>query len=90
MTPYHLMIALAAVCAVSFIAVTIVAVGKLQNQGQKINYLFIKLVFPVYVHRYNQMIREQTGKSSPLFTAWLIAINGTWIFALFALLLKQL
>ena len=88
MTPLYISIALAGICVVSFITLTVIMVSRLHALGEKINYVFIKLYFPVYVHRYNKMILEETGRSSPLFNAWLITINGSWIFAILALILK--
>jgi len=89
MTPLlYITIALAGLCVTSFITLTMIMVSRLQARGEKINYLLIKLYFPVYVHRYNKMRQEETGQSSPLFNAWVLTINGTWIFAILALILK--
>lgn len=85
---FYLSITLAAICVITFITTTMIMVSRLQSRGEKINYLFIKLYFPKYVHQYNRFIREETGKSSPVYLIWLITINGAWIFSILALLLK--
>lgn len=85
---FHFLIGLAALCVITFITLTMLMVSRLQNRGEKINYPFIKLYFPFYVHRYNRLVREETGRSSLLYTVWIITINGSWIFAVLALLAR--
>ena len=54
---------------------TIMIVSRLQARGEKINFVLIKALAPVYVHRYKKITSEETGRAGPLFYHWIFSIN---------------
>lgn len=74
-----------AFAVVAFMAVawnivsTIMIVNWLQKKGEKINFVLIKMMAPVYAHRYKKITLEETGKVGPLFYHWVVSINITLV-----------
>jgi len=69
-----------------YIVSGIMIVSQLQKRKQKINFVFIKLMQPVYAHRYKKITLEETGKVGSLFYHWLVSVNIALIFATAAIL----
>jgi hypothetical protein len=65
-------------------------VNDLMKRGQKIQFIFIKVLFPVYAHRYKKITLEETGKVGPLFYHWVIAINTALVLAIATIVSMQL
>ena len=65
-------------------------INELLKRKQKINFVFIKLMLPVYAHRYKKITLEETGKVGPLFYHWVIAINTALVLAIAAIVSMQL
>jgi ABC-type transport system involved in cytochrome c biogenesis permease component len=57
------------------VVVTMIIVSKLSRRGVKINIIFLRLLFPKYVHQYKKMVSLETGKESPLYYVWLVSFN---------------
>ena len=53
---------IAGIAVVWFIVSGIMIMNKLLKRKQKINLVFIKLILPVYAHRYKKITLEETGK----------------------------
>jgi hypothetical protein len=53
---------IAGIAVVWFIVSGIMIMNKLLKRKQKINLVFIKLMLPVYAHRYKKITLEETGK----------------------------
>lgn len=68
----------------------ILIIRDLQKRQQKINFVFIKLMLPIYAHRYKKITLEETGKVGLLFYHWVIAINGALVFAVAAIISNSL
>ena len=45
----------------------VLIVRYLEQRGERINWLFIRLFLFRYVHRYTQITRQETGRIGPLF-----------------------
>ena len=73
--------AIAGIAVVWFIVSSIIIVNELLKRGQKINFIFIKAMIPVYAHRYKKITLEETGKVGSLFYHWVISINTALFFA---------
>lgn len=71
-----------------FIVSGMMMVNELMKRGEKINFIFINAMFPVYANRYKKITLEETGKIGSLFYHWLIAINTALVFAVAAIILK--
>ena len=65
-------------------------INELLKRKQKIDFVFIKLMLPVYAHRYKKITLEETGKVGPLFYHWVIAINTALVLAIAAIVSMQL
>ena len=63
-------------------------VNKLMKRKQKIQFIIIKLMLPVYAHRYKKITLEETGKVGSLFYHWVISINVTLVFGVAAIISK--
>ena len=58
---------IAGISVVWFIVTSIIIVNKLLKRGQKINFIFIKAMIPIYAHRYKKITLEETCKVGSLF-----------------------
>ena len=47
----------------------------LQKRGEKVSFIWIRLMLPLYVYRYAQMTRAETGRVGPLFFHYVVAFN---------------
>jgi len=79
---------IAGIAVVWFIVSGMMIVNDLMKRGHKINFIFIKVMFPVYAHRYKKITLEETGKVGSLFYHWVIAINIALVFAVAAIISK--
>jgi hypothetical protein len=50
--------------------------------------VFLRLLFPKYVHQYKKLVAQETGKESPLYYFWLISINLALALCIVGLLIK--
>jgi hypothetical protein len=65
-----------------------IIVNELMKRKQKIQFIFINVMLPVYAHRYKKITLEETGKVGKLFYHWVIAINIALIFAIASVISK--
>jgi hypothetical protein len=79
---------IAGIAVVWFIVSSIMIVNELLKRGQKINFIFIKVLIPIYAHSYKKITFEETGKVGSLFYHWVIAINIALVFAVAAIISK--
>lgn len=79
---------IAGIAIVWYIVSGFMMVNELIKRKQKINFIFIKVMFPVYAHRYKKITLEETGKVGKLFYHWVIAINIALIFAVASVISK--
>jgi len=79
---------IAGIAVVWFIVSGMMMVNDLMKRGHKINFIFIKVMFTVYAHRYKKITLEETGKVGSLFYHWVIAINIALVFAVAAIISK--
>ncbi len=71
-----------------YIVASIMIVNELLKRKQKIQFIFINVMLPVYAHRYKKITMEETGKVGSLFYHWLIAINTALVFGIAAIVTK--
>lgn len=79
---------IAGIAVVWFIVSGIMIINELLKRKQKINLIFIRLMLPVYAHRYKKITLEETGKVGSLFYHWVIAINIALVLAIAAIISK--
>jgi len=85
-----LLAVLAFIAVAWFIVSGIMIINELLKRKQKINFVFINLMLPVYAHRYKKITLEETGKVGPLFYHWVIAINTALVLAITAIIFNSL
>ena len=73
-----------------YIVSGIMIISELQKRKQKINFIFIKVMLPVYAHHYKKITIEETGKVGTLFYHWVIAVNSALILSVAAIASKYL
>ncbi len=61
--------------------------GEMQRRGQKIGVFWLRLMIPVYAHRYKKITQQETGRTGPLFCHWIVSINAALVATLAALLI---
>lgn len=79
---------IAGTAVVWFIVSGMMMVNELMKRGEKINFVFINVMFPVYAHRYKKITLEETGRVGHLFYHWVISINVALVFAVAAIISK--
>jgi predicted transcriptional regulator len=84
----NLFLYMALVAMIFNVVVTMIIISKLSGRGVKINVIFLRLLFPKYVHQYKKMLNQETGKESPLFYFWLVSINLALALCIAGLLIK--
>ena len=85
-----LLAVLAFVAVAWFIISGIMIVNELLKRKQKVSFVFIKLMLPVYAHRYKKITLEETGRVGSLFYHWVIAINAALILGIAAVVSNSL
>jgi len=70
------------------IVMTIIIVRKVSKKSVKINIIFLRFLFPKYVHQYKKMVFQETGKESPLYYFWLVSINLALALCIVGILIK--
>ena len=63
-------------------------VNELMKRKQKIKFIIIKFMLPVYAHRYKKITLEETGKVGLLFYHYVFAANVALVFALASIISK--
>lgn len=85
-----LLAVLAFVAVAWFIISGIMIVNELLKRKQKVSFVFIKLMLPVYAHRYKKITLEETGRVGYLFYHWVISINVALILGIAAVVSNSL
>jgi len=80
----------AAIAVIWFIVSGAMIVNELMKRKHKIKFIIINAMLPVYVHRYRKITLEETGKVGSLYYHWVIAINTALVFAVAAIISKNL
>lgn len=90
MNPTIFFAVIAAVAVFWYISASILIVNELIKRKHKIQFVIIRLMLPVYAHRYKRMTIEETGKVGLLCYHWIFSINVALIFAAAAIVAKFL
>ena len=78
----NVLIAIAIIGVTVYVVSSMMMVDYLKKRGEKINFLWIRLLIFSYADKYRKMTKVETGKVGPLFYAWIISINVALICAL--------
>lgn len=70
-----LLIIIASIGILIFVVTSIMIVDYLNNKGEKVNFLLLRLYIIPYANKYAKMTKKEAGKTGHLFYAWIISIN---------------
>ena len=84
---FNFLITIGAVAVIWYVAATLLICEYLRNKNQRVNYIFLKMMAPVYAHRYRKITRAETGKTGPLFYHWIIPVNTMLAAAVLSLII---
>ena len=88
MSASTLLFVLAGAAVVWGIVAAMLIFEALRRRGEKVSFLLIRLMLPAYVHRYEQVTREDTGRAGPLFYHFVMAFNLALVAVVVAVLLR--
>jgi len=71
----NVLIAIAVIAIIWHVVVTLIVCDWLSKRGVKINWVFIRFLYPGYVARYRRMVLSETGHDAPLFYHWVVSVN---------------
>ena len=80
--------AIAGAALIVYIVTSIMIVDVLKKKGEKINFVFIRLLIPFYAHKYKKMTAAENGKPGSLFYYWVVSINTALVFGIAAVASK--
>ena len=75
MTPFILLVALAAICAIGAVTSAMLITGALAQRGIKTPFPFIGVMLFRNLGRYREATVRETGRVGPLFHAYIVSIN---------------
>lgn len=79
---------IAGLSLVVYIISSIIIVSELKKRGIKINFIFIRLLIPFYVHKYKKLTIEESGRAGKMFYLWVVSINSALVFGIAAIISK--
>ena len=61
--------------ALVFVITTMMIAGYLKKRGEKVQFLWIKLMMISYADQYRRITKQETGKVGVLYYIWIISVN---------------
>jgi hypothetical protein len=84
-----ILLAILAIIAVGWhVTAGIMIFIELQRRGEKVNFILIRFMLPIYINRYKKITFSETGKVGRLFYHWIISINTALVLVVAALIYK--
>ncbi len=71
-----------------YVVASLMIVSELSKRKQKIQFVLIRFMIPVYAQRYKKITLEETGHVGPLFYHWIISINIALVFTIAFIIAK--
>jgi hypothetical protein len=84
----YFLITVGAGAVIWYVVATLLICEYLRKKNQRVNYIFLKMMAPVYAHRYRKITRQETGKTGRLFYHWIISVNTMLVAAVLSLIIK--
>jgi hypothetical protein len=85
MQPFDIILVLGGIAVIWNIVSSVLICNALQNRGQRVNFFLLRLMMPVYAHRYKKITETEGGRTGPLFYHWVISINALLVLAIVAI-----
>lgn len=89
MSASTLLFVLAGVAVIWGIVSGMMIFDALRRRGEKVDFLLIRLLLPIWVHRYGVLTREEGGTTGSLFYHYVIAFTVALVAAVAGLLLRR-
>jgi hypothetical protein len=89
MNPSLVFLGLAVAAALWSTAASLMILAELQRRGEKLSFLWLRLLLPRYVSRYRRLTTEEQGRPGDLFYHFVIPINMALLFAAIGLMLAR-
>ena len=91
MDPETILLASLAMSGVIWYVVTSLLIYEnLRRRGQKVSFIWLRVMAPSYASRYRAITKSETGKVGSLFYHWVVSINLALASGLLALLVHHL
>lgn len=87
MEPLNIILVLGGIAVIWNIVSSILICNALQKRGQRVNFFLLRLMMPVYAHRYKKVTEQETGNTGPLFFHWVVSINSVLVLAVVAIVI---
>ena len=83
-----LLVVLAGAAVVWGIVAGLLVFDALRRRGEKVHFLLIRLLLPLWVHRYAELTRDESGRPGALFYHYVVAFSVALAAAVGAALLR--
>ena len=80
----------AACSLIWYLVTTMLIYENLRRRGQKVSFLWLRVLAPRYASRYKEITKRETGRVGVLFYHWVVSINLALVSALSALIVHNL
>ena len=89
MDPSTVFLGLAVAAALWSTAASVMIYADLKQRGEKVSFLWLRLMLPRYVSRYRRLTTEEQGRPGDLFYHFVIPINVALLLAAVGLMLAR-
>lgn len=84
-----ILLVIAVISALCGVASAILIAEALRKHGVKVNWVFLRfLILSKYLGQYRDITRQETGRTGPLFTSYIVAMNLALVAAIAGIILK--
>lgn len=83
------LIAAASAALIWYLVTTILIYENLRKRGEKVSFIWLRVLSPSYAGRYREITREETGKTGPLFFHYVFSINALLLFIVLAVIVRE-
>ena len=84
-----LLVSMAVGSVIWYIVTTLLIYGNLRGRGQRVSFMWLRVMGPWYVSRYKEITRSESGRVGNLFYHWVVSINLALVSALLALVMHN-
>jgi hypothetical protein len=86
-----ILLASTAACSIIwYVITTLLIYENLRRRGQRVSFLWLRVLAPWYASRYKEITKRETGRVGILFYHWILSINLALVSALSAFIVHNL
>ena len=67
-----------------YIVASILIYENLRRRGEKVSFLWLRAMAPIYASRYRKLTKQETGRTGMLFYHWVVSVNLALVLTLLA------